>query len=70
MKPSFIPSYLNSEKKPKDSQRVIFETRHAVYIGTFRARNNSWVTGSVDDAFEDTDVISWAPVPHLTRKEV
>ncbi len=69
MKPATIPSYLNGEKKPKDNMRVIFETRYAVFIGSFRARDTSWVTGSFDDAFEDSEVISWAPVPHLTRKE-
>ncbi len=69
MKPASIPSRLNGDKKPKDNTRVIFETRHAVYIGSFRARDKTWVTGNFDDAFEDSAVISWAPAPYLMRNE-
>jgi len=70
MKPATIPSYLNSDRrKPKDNSRVIFETIHAVYIGSYRARDKSWVTGSFDDAFEDSAIISCAPAPFLSRTE-
>ena len=60
-KPSTIPSVTVNQLKPRDGQRVIFQTRNAVYIGVYR---NGWVVNE-NDSFEDADILSWAPSPFL-----
>jgi hypothetical protein len=64
MKPATIPSVLVSVRTPIYGQRVIFETRYAVYIGIYKP--NSWSVFG-DDTFEDYQVISWAPSPYLSK---